>query len=322
VLTADLPLRSPLRYPGGKSRVAKRLAPYVPPHEEYREIFFGGGGLFFHKPKAKRNWINDLHPGLYAFWKTLRDNYDAFAALCREQDASNLRRTFDYWINRFDLMRATGDDALLERALQYYFINRTVWTGRVVYDPARRSRLYFSNPKGWGNLDKKLAHLRECSEKLQGVEITNLPFEQCLADATPTTLIYADPPYYRDSLDSPCSKLYEGHFAIEQHTLLRDLLAASPALAMVSYDDCPDIRALYCGNDGWRLEELEWKYAGRYARTKEEIALGEPETKVTGRELLLLRCTDASCSLALAASRDALRSTDQDRRLDGRGKLR
>jgi len=284
-------LRSPLRYPGGKSRVARLLAPYIPEHEEYREIFFGGGGLFFHKPKAKHNWINDLHPGLYAFWKTLRDQFDEFEALCRKQPASNeatLRATFDYWCGRDDLMKASGDDKLLERAVQYYFINRTVWTGRVVYDPARRSRLYFSNPEGWGNLEKKLKHLRACSEKLQGVKITNLPFEQCLEGATPDTFIYADPPYYRDSLDVPTSKLYEGHFPIEAHTALRDLLAASPARAMISYDDRPEVRKLYADKAIWRLVPLEWKYCGRYAVTNDAKAKGRKEQKVSGQELLIV----------------------------------
>jgi DNA adenine methylase len=291
--TAACSLRSPLRYPGGKTRVAKLLAPYIPPHEEYREIFFGGGGIFFFKPKAQRNWINDIHPGLYALWKTLRDQFDEFAALCRAQPASDedaLRATFQSWIDRRDLMDARGDDALVERAVQYYFINRTVWTGRVVYDPARRSRLYFSNPGGWTPIERRLKHLRACSEKLQGVEITNLPFEQCFAGATPETFIYADPPYYRDSLDTPCSKLYEGHFAVEQHTLLRDLLAASPAKAMVSYDDCPEVRHLYGDKRKWRLTELQWKYAGRFSQTKEQRTVKAQAPKVTGRELLILNC--------------------------------
>ena len=286
-------LRSPLRYPGGKSRVAKLLAPYIPPHEEYREIFFGGGGIFFHKPKARRNWINDLHPGLYAFWKALRDHFDEFAKLCSAQDTTDLEATFELWKGKGELMKVTGDTRILERALQYYFINRTVWTGRVVYDPARRSRLHFSNPDGWGNLDKKLRHLRACSEKLQGVKITNLPFEKCFAGATPDTFIYADPPYYRDSLDSPCSKLYEGHFAVEEHTLLRDLLAASPAKVMVSYDDRPEIRELYANRSRWRIVELQWKYCGRYAKTNEQRANGHKERKTTGNELLIFNFADA-----------------------------
>ena len=281
-------LVSPLRYPGGKSRVALRLLPFLPEdHAEYREPFVGGGAIFLRKPKAQKNWINDLHPGLYAFWRALRDHFDEFAELCRAQDARNLRKTFQYWIDRFDLMKATGDDHLVERAVQYYVINRTVWTGRVVYDPARRSRLYFSNPEGWGRLEKKLAHLRACSDKLQGVRITCKSFEKCLRDTTPDTFIYADPPYYRDSLDTPTSKLYEGHFAIRQHKRLRDLLAASPAKAMVSYDDRPEVRELYLGSP-WTTIPLQWKYRGRYAKTNEAKAAGRKERKVTGQELLIL----------------------------------
>ena len=107
------PLRSPLRYPGGKSRVAKLLCSYIPEHADYREIFVGGGAIFFRKPRVKRNWINDLHPGLHAFWRTVRDDVDAFIALCREQDTTDLRKTFQYWIDRRDLMEARGTDCLL-----------------------------------------------------------------------------------------------------------------------------------------------------------------------------------------------------------------
>ncbi len=99
--------------------------------------------------------------------------------------------------------------------------------------------------------------------------------------------IYADPPYYRDSLDTPTSKLYEGHFSVEQHTLLRDRLAASPAKAMISYDNCPQVRALYAGRH-WRIIELQWKYCGRYAVSNEQKAARQKERKVTGTELLIL----------------------------------
>ena len=77
----EAPLKSPLRYPGGKARVAKLFAPYFPEHTDYREIFAGGAAVFFLKPPAKKNWLNDLHPGLYALYLTLRDNFDSFAAL-------------------------------------------------------------------------------------------------------------------------------------------------------------------------------------------------------------------------------------------------
>lgn len=282
----DAPLRSPLRYPGGKTNVVKRFAEHIPEHTEYREVFVGGGAMFFYKPKAERNWINDLHPGLYAFYVALRDKYGEFVALCREQQG-DLRGLFASWIERQDLMTARGDEALVERAVQFYFINKTVWGGRVVYDPTRRSRLYFSNPDGWSNLEKKFAHLEKLSHKLQDVKITCLSFEECLADATADTFLYVDPPYIRDSVCARTDRLYDGHFPMEGHELLAALLNKSKAKVMVSYDDRPEARALYQSRR-WRPLELQWKYCGRYAKTKEDKARGVPEEKVDGQELLIL----------------------------------
>ncbi|MFH1732017.1 MAG: DNA adenine methylase [Planctomycetota bacterium] len=279
------PLKSPLRYPGGKTRVAKLFAPFFPRHTAYREIFAGGAALFFHKPRAKKNWLNDLHPGLYAFYVALRDHFDEFAKLCKEQDGDR-RARFNYWaVERRDLMTARGSDRLLERAIQFYYLNRTVWGGRVVFDPRRKSRLYFSNPDGWNNLEKKLAHLEQISDKLQGATITCHSYEKCLAPATPDTFIYADPPYYRESTGHITDKLYDKSFGVECHRKLADALKATPAKVMVSYDDCPEVRKLY---QSWRIEELQWKYCGTYAVTKDAKANGLKEKKVTGRELLIL----------------------------------
>ena len=282
---AHAPLRSPLRYPGGKTRVAKLFTPFFPGHAAYREIFAGGAAIFFHKPRAKKNWINDLHPGLYAFYVALRDHFDEFAKLCKQQDGGR-RARFNYWaVERRDLMDATGSDRLLERAIQFYYLNRTVWGGRVVFDPRRKSRLYFSNPDGWNNLEKKLAHLEQISDRLQGVRITCQGYEKCLARATPDTFIYADPPYYRESTGHITDKLYDKSFGVECHRKLADALEATPAKVMVSYDDCPEVRKLY---QGWRIEELQWKYCGTHAVTKDAKANGVKEKKVTGRELLIL----------------------------------
>jgi len=284
----DPPLRSPLRYPGGKTRVAKLFAPYFPEHTDYREVFAGGAAVFFFKPLAKKNWLNDLHPGLYALWVTLRDDFDAFARLCKKQKG-DLRALFKHWaFGRRDLMEARGKDHLLERAVQYYYLNRTVWGGRVVFDPKRTSRLYFSNPDGWNNLDKKLEHLRQVSHKLQGVTITCQGYETCLAGATADTFIYADPPYYRETSGHLTDKLYDKSFDVECHRRLAKTLSDVPAKVMVSYDDCPEARALY---EGWRFVPLQWKYCGRYAVTKEAKAAGRKEKKVTGRELLILNYT-------------------------------
>ncbi|HUU70757.1 MAG TPA: DNA adenine methylase [Planctomycetota bacterium] len=279
-------LKSPLRYPGGKCRVAKLLGKFAPAHSEYREIFAGGAAFFFWKPLAERSWINDLHPGLYAFYRALRDHFEPFAQRCRAQKG-DLRKLFGRWAARRDLMESQDDSDIVERAVQYYFLNRTVWSGRVVFDPRRRSRLYFSNPGGWQYLDKKLAHLQQLSLKLQGVKITCLDFAECMVDADEDTFIYADPPYIRESGCSLSDKLYDKAFTTDCHRRLADALCATSAKVMISYDDCDDVYALY-RDAKWRPVPLEWKYCGRYAVTNEAKAAGEKEKKVAGKELVLL----------------------------------
>jgi len=48
-----------LRRLGNKQAVAKKILPYFPPHDIYIEPFFGAGGMFFNKPRAKHNFLND-----------------------------------------------------------------------------------------------------------------------------------------------------------------------------------------------------------------------------------------------------------------------
>ena len=42
-----LKVKSPLRFPGGKSRALKQILPIIPEFKEYREPMVGGGSVFF-----------------------------------------------------------------------------------------------------------------------------------------------------------------------------------------------------------------------------------------------------------------------------------
>ena len=48
-----------LRRLGNKQAIAKRILPYFPAHDIYIEPFFGAGGMFFNKPRARHNFLND-----------------------------------------------------------------------------------------------------------------------------------------------------------------------------------------------------------------------------------------------------------------------
>ena len=73
-------LKTPLRYPGGKSRACTKMDQYFPDlrnYNEYREPFLGGGSVALHVTKKYPDikiWVNDLYEPLVNFWIQLRDN--------------------------------------------------------------------------------------------------------------------------------------------------------------------------------------------------------------------------------------------------------
>ena len=75
--------KSPLRYPGGKSRALKQILPLIPLNiAEFREPFVGGGSVFFairslFHSRIKTYWMNDINYDVFCFWRQARDNNPA-----------------------------------------------------------------------------------------------------------------------------------------------------------------------------------------------------------------------------------------------------
>ena len=74
-------LKTPLRYPGGKSRACKKMEVFLPNmdigsrYKQYREPFLGGGSFALHITKKYPHleiWVNDAYEPLANFWQQLR----------------------------------------------------------------------------------------------------------------------------------------------------------------------------------------------------------------------------------------------------------
>lgn len=52
-------MRTPITYYGGKQQLAAKIISMMPAHKIYCEPFFGGGAVFFQKPKSYLEVIND-----------------------------------------------------------------------------------------------------------------------------------------------------------------------------------------------------------------------------------------------------------------------
>lgn len=278
-------MQSIFRYPGGKTREAVRswiLGLRPGRVRDYREPFVGGGGVFFAlKPGEGERWINDRNDGLVAVYRALAERPGEFIERCRATEPArdddpmtepgvrggkpaNARLKAE-----FDRVAFGGET---DPAYRYFFINRTVFGGRVNYD--RQSRLYFSNPAGWEVV--RPGRLEKAAERLQGVRVTCGDFEPLFDDPGKDVWIYADPPYYCNTQFHGSSQLYQHSFTVADHRRLAEVFRRCKHPVALSYDDDEEgfIRGLYAG---FRIEENTWAYSGSTNAEKDR-----------GRELLIL----------------------------------
>ncbi len=231
-------IRSPLRYPGGKSKALPQILPLVPPFDEFREPFVGGGSVFIHLkqdvPHA-RFWINDLNRDVYLFWQTARDHnpqlVDAVSQI-RRQHPSDGRALFERYKDNWD---ALPD---FERAVRFFVLNRITFSGTI--DSGGFSQQAFKKRF----TESSIQRLAALESLLQGVTITNNDYQPLLDAPGENVFIFLDPPYY----SNPESRLYgkkgDLHTGFD-HARFAAAMRACPHRWLITYDDCPEVRDLF-----------------------------------------------------------------------------
>lgn len=277
------------RYPGGKSKksIREKIMKRFPDHyKEFRDAMVGGGGIFFGVPADKHRWINDADNYLIEVYKALRDRADEFIAECRkiqspkhgEKLASAKGKGKELYNARLKgVFDRFAKDEEMDQALRYFFVQRTVWAGRVNY--GMKSRMYFSNPNGWNIVDTE--RLDNAAETMKGVQITCGDYHDVLEADGKDVLIYIDPPYYLNSEFTSTSRLYRCNFEKEDHDQLFKAVKACKHKVVISYDNHPYIAELYSKCPKFKLHEEEWTYCGTSS------AEGASSTKEVGKELII-----------------------------------
>ena len=125
-------LKTPLRYPGGKSRVAKDFIPRFPSDlKEYREPFIGGGSvalLFAQKNPDIPVWINDKYVYLYNFWVNLQKNGNRLSddlIKIKEDNSTEDRAKELFKSAKGDIHKADS----YEQAILFWVLNKCSYSG-------------------------------------------------------------------------------------------------------------------------------------------------------------------------------------------------
>lgn len=188
--------KTPLRYPGGKSKATTKMAPYFPPKnnvKHYREPFLGGGSVALWMTQnydLETVWVNDLYWSLYNFWIQLQENGDELSDRLRKVKMEN--DTVDKARVLFVESNHLMDDEslpLLDRAVAFWTVNKCSFSGLMNINS------FSAGPSNKNFTLKGIEDLKEYSKMIQNWKITNLSYEELLTGADDDTFIYLDPPY-------------------------------------------------------------------------------------------------------------------------------
>jgi DNA adenine methylase len=155
----DVAINSPFRYAGGKFYARKLILEHLQPHRLYLELFAGGGSIFFAKPKAQSNWLNDIDKELVNCYQMIKEKPQALIASLHGEQALKERHT--YYKHEF----IPQND--LERAQRWFYLNRTSYSGIMNMKNCYwgYGDKYSMRPENWAN------NILRTSQKLQNVTL-------------------------------------------------------------------------------------------------------------------------------------------------------
>jgi len=230
------PRRPPLRYHGGKWRLAPWLLKHFPPHVCYVEPYGGGASVLLRKPQSYLEVYNDIDGEVVHFFRVLRERTEEFTQAVRLTPFSR---------EELDLAYLDCDNPL-ERARRFYV---RAWQGRGGPRAQWKTgwRFQISDARGKRSVDdwNDTRHLRGIVERLKNVQIECGEALRVIERYDkPETLYYLDPPYPAETRSKRWRRrAYQYEMTTEDHGRLAGVLHDIEGMAIISsyrsklYDD-------------------------------------------------------------------------------------
>lgn len=230
-------IKSPLRYPGGKSRAVDLISTLIPDFTEFREPFLGGGSVFVYlkqKFPDRKYWVNDLHFSLYKFWEICQTDVDALTQKIYEwrnkfENGKELHKFLTANISKFNS---------LETATAFFIFNRITFSG------TSESGGYSEQSYHGRFTDSSIQRLQKFSEVIQSARITNSDYEKLVTTNGEKVFIFLDPPYYsarKSALYGKNGNLHKGF----DHVHFAEVMKNCNHKWLITYDDSEYIRNLF-----------------------------------------------------------------------------
>lgn len=245
---------SPLRYPGGKSRLANFMKLVFLENDlvggHYAEAYAGGAGVgLFLVIQGYANVVhlNDLDRSIYAFWHAVTQTPDDLCQLIETTDV-NVKE----WKRQRSMQkklrgkRGLKKADLLKLGFSTFFLNRTnrsgiVRGGGVIGGLDQEGKWGIQSRYNKQTLLERIRRIAKCRDRIR---IYNWDAAQFLRNKVPKlpteSLVYLDPPYYNNG-----DNLYQNDYTLEKHSEIANLVTDLNQNWIVSYDNADTIISLY-----------------------------------------------------------------------------
>ena len=263
-------LKTPLRYPGGKSRACIKMDPYFPDlgeYDEFREPFLGGGSVAIHITKKYPHlkiWVNDLYEPLVNFWQQLqmfgREMRDELLQLkYRHVDPTSAKSLF--LDAKAYLARPLDYSESFQRAVSFYIVNKCSFSG--LTESSSFSAQASDNNFSLRGIDK----LPGYSEIIKNWRISNYSYDYLLTEQD-NTFVYLDPPYdIKDNLYGKKGSMHKGF----DHDKFAADCSACKLPQLVSYNSDQLVKDRFTN---WNAAEFDLTYTmrsvGEYMREQKK----------------------------------------------------
>ena len=263
-------LKTPLRYPGGKSRAVTKMDQYFPDlrnYVEFREPFLGGGSVAIHISKKYPHLkitVNDLYEPLVNFWMNLQ----MFGVELKDQlldyklthnDLDSARELFN---NSKSIINKISDPSL-DRAVAFYIVNKCSFSGLTESSS-------FSSQASVSNFSVRgIEKLPGYSEIISNWHINGYSYEHLMTnDIHDGVFMYLDPPY--DIKDNLYGKKGSMHKNFDHDKFAQDCDAHDIPM-MVSYNSDQLVKDRF---KDWNAAEFDLTYTmrsvGEYMRDQKQ----------------------------------------------------
>lgn len=261
---------------GGKKALRDEIVARFPlEFERYIEVFGGAGWVMFHKRPSEFEVFNDLNSSLVNLYRCVREQPEKL----KEELRYLLNSRLDFkFIKHMLHSHAKLPD--VRRAAYYYALIRQIY--------ASGARTFGGQPHSlWSDYPL----IDAAAKRLQRVVIENKDCLKLIEQYDrPDSFFYCDPPYY--NVDKYYDTVPQGGF---DHAELDDTLHGISGKFLLSYNDCPEIRALY-SCDGIMIESTERlsNLAQRYdgGRQYQELFIANYDTTERARSVTQITIFD------------------------------